>query len=150
MTLAGAATDTLAAASGPGGELVERFLAGDPAVWRPALDELVARIWQPTARHGTQPDAAQSAPAVTPASLTLLALASPETRDEAPQAVGITKTRHSGSCGICGAALAAPRRGPQPSYCSRACRTRAWRARSVEASSQATAPAVPRVGRWPA
>ncbi len=134
-----------AVVSGPGAGLIERFLSDDPAVWRPAHDELIARIWPQPVRRAEQ-DAADHHRA-------LLALASPETRDEAPQALDITKTRHSGSCGFCGscgATLAAPRRGPQPSYCSRACRTRAWRARSVEASSQATTPAVPRVGQWPA
>jgi len=138
--------DAAATATGPGGELelelVERFLSDDPAVWRPAHDELLARIWPRLGRRAAQQDT-DNHPA-------LLTLASPQTRDDAPQAVGITKTRHSGSCGICGAALAAPRRGPQPSYCSRACRTRAWRARSVEASSQATTPVVPEAGRWPA
>ena len=111
--------------SGEGAGLIERFLADDPATWRPACDELVARIWPPPAHRPAQ------LAATVGGHQALLALAPRETRDMTPQAPGITKTRHSGSCSLCGTALAPPRRGPQPIYCSRACRTRAWRARSV-------------------
>lgn len=143
----GAATET---ASGmPSAGLIERLLADDPAVWRPACDELVARIWPPTARrqvpHADDPAGGHWVPLASGPAETRL-----ETRDEPPQALGIAETRHSGVCVVCGAALAVPRRGPQPSYCSRACRTRAWRARSVDAGPDAGPKAGPKAGRWSA
>jgi hypothetical protein len=41
------------------------------------------------------------------------------------------ETRDSRACGACGGVLVAPRRGPQPEFCSARCRQRARRAKTT-------------------
>ena len=120
-------------ATGPVSNLVERLLADDPQVWRPAHAELVARIWQPPARL-----AAPKRP-WEPHSSAAPSLAAPKPRTGGPAA---RTGGADGRCGGCRGPLTPPARGPRPEFCSDRCRKRVARARA--------AASVPDAWRWPA
>ncbi len=133
--------DAPATASKSGMELVERFLADDPAVWRPALDELVAWIWQPPARHAApkrplEPRSTAAPPSATP---------KPRTGGPATPTGGT-----GGRCVGCHGPLTPPARGPRPEFCSDRCRKRTARARHHDQARDQVTAAVPEAGRWPA
>jgi hypothetical protein len=121
-----------------GGDLVVRFLADDPAVWRPALAELVARTWQPPA-----PPAPARAPTQAPETPTAAREGTAAPRESVTEGLlplPARCDRRQGRCQGCGGRLT----GRQRDFCSPRCRKRASRARHRHAVPVAEA------GRWPA
>ena len=136
-------------ATGPDPTLVDRFLSGDPAVWRPTLDELVTRIWPRPSQQRWQAleavavgrEAASEPRGGTAATSTPIRLR--VTSDKPPKT-------YDGTCQACGCMFAATR--ADADLCSPRCRKRASRARHGhgQASSQATILTVLEAGRRPA